>query len=119
VIDTTRRWRLVLGLVCIAAAAIVGVVGYLKLSVEPSLNHQLPYLASSGMALILLSVLGAALVVADQLQTDDARMQELATSIERLAEALAPGIERPARRDTPNDAADTEQPPAHPGSPVV
>ncbi|HEY7137720.1 MAG TPA: hypothetical protein VIB48_21885 [Acidimicrobiia bacterium] len=113
--DTTRRWRLVLGLACIAAAAIVGVVGYLRLSVEPSLNHQLPYLASSGMALILLSVLGAALVVADQLQTDDARMQELATSIERLAEALAPGIERPARRDAPGDAPRADAPATPPG----
>jgi hypothetical protein len=115
VTDTTRRWRLVLGIACIVAAAIVGVVGYFRLSVEPSLNHQLPYLASSGMALILLSVVGAALVVADQLQTDDARMQELATSIERLAEALAPGIERPARRDVPGDAQHNDEPVARPG----
>jgi len=99
VTDTTRRWRLVVGLACLVAAAIVGLVGYLKLSLEPSLNHQLPYLASAGMALVVLSVLGAALVVADQLHTDDRRMQELAEAIERLADALAPGIERPARRD--------------------
>jgi len=110
VTDTTRRWRLVLGIACLAAAAIVGVVGYFRLSVEPSLNHQLPYLASSGMALIFLSVVGAALVVADQLQTDDVRMQELATSIELLAEALAPGIERPARRDAPVDSLRTDPP---------
>lgn len=99
--DTTRRWRLVLGLACLVAAAVVGLVGYLKLSLEPSLNHQLPYLASAGMALVVLSVLGASLVVVDQLHTDDARMEELATAIERLADALAPGIERPARREPP------------------
>lgn len=97
--DTTGRWRLVVGVAALAAAAIVGLVGYLKLSLEPSLNHQLPYLASAGMALVFLSAVGVSLVVTDQLRTDDARTQELAAAIERLADALAPGIERPARRE--------------------
>lgn len=100
--NTTRRWRLVVGLGCIAAAAVVGLVGYLKLSLEPSLNHQLPYLASAGMALILLSVFGASLVIADHLHRDDARMEELATAIQQLAAALSAGIERPARREPPS-----------------
>jgi len=99
--DTTGRWRLIVGVSALVAAAIVGLVGYLKLSLEPSLNHQLPYLASSGMALILLSAVGVSLVVTDQLRTDDARTQELAAAIERLAEALASSIERPARREPP------------------
>jgi hypothetical protein len=97
--DTTGRWRLVVGVAALAAAAVVGLVGYLKLSLEPSLNHQLPYLASAGMALVFLSAVGVSLVVTDQLRTDDARTQELAAAIERLADALAPGIERPARRE--------------------
>lgn len=99
--QTTRRWRLVVGLACIAAAAVVGLVGYLKLSLEPSLNHQLPYLASAGMAVVVLSVLGASLVIADQLHTDGAQVEELATAIQRLADALGPGVERPARREPP------------------
>lgn len=99
--DTTGRWRLVVGVAALAAAAVVGLVGYLKLSLEPSLNHQLPYLASAGMALVFLSAVGVSLVVTDQLRTDDARTQELAAAIERLADALAPGIERPARRESP------------------
>ena len=98
-LDTTGRWRLVVGVSALVAAAVVGLVGYLKLSLEPSLNHQIPYLASAGMALILLSAIGVSLVVTDQLRTDDARTQELAAAIERLADALAPGIERPARRE--------------------
>jgi len=97
--DTTGRWRLVLGAACLAAAAVVGIVGYLKLSLEPSLNHQLPYLASAGMALVLLSVIGASLVITDQLRTDDLHTQELTAAIERLADALAPDVERPARRE--------------------
>ena len=46
-----RRWRLILGVLCITAAAIVGVIGYLKLSLEPAVDRQIPYLASAGMAL--------------------------------------------------------------------
>jgi hypothetical protein len=101
VTDTTGRWRLVVGVACLAAAAVVGIVGYLKLSLEPSLNHQLPYLASAGMALVLLSAVGVSLVVTDQLRTDDLHTQELTAAIERLADALAPDIERPARREPP------------------
>ena len=99
--DTTSRWRLFVGVAALTAAAVVGIVGYLKLSLEPSLNHQLPYLASAGMTLILLSAIGACLVVTDQLHNDNARTQELALAIQRLADALAPDIERPARRDAP------------------
>ncbi|HYL52282.1 MAG TPA: hypothetical protein VEZ15_09955 [Acidimicrobiia bacterium] len=97
--ESTGRWRLVLGAACLAAAAVVGLVGYLKLSLEPSLNHQLPYLASAGMALVLLSAIGVSLVVTDQLRTDDLHTQELTAAIQRLADALAPDVERPARRD--------------------
>jgi hypothetical protein len=95
--QSPRHWRLVVGLASIVAAAIIGIVGYMKLSLEPSLNHQLPYLASAGMALILLSVFGASLVIADQLHTDDTRMEELAVAIQRLADSLAADVERPAR----------------------
>lgn len=102
--DPTRRWRFVLGVACLLAAAIVGIVGYLKLSEEPSLNHQIPYLASAGFALVFLSVVGAALLVMDQLRNDDTRVEELSTAVERLAGALGSGIERPARRDAGAEA---------------
>jgi hypothetical protein len=100
VTEKSRHWRLVLGVASLVAAAIVGIVGYMKLSLEPSLNHQLPYLASAGMALVFLSAVGVSLVVSDQLQTDDVRMRELAAAIERLAEVLGPDIERAPRRET-------------------
>ena len=97
--ETTSRWRLIVGVLSLAAAAVVGLVGYLKLSLEPQLNHQLPYLASAGMAVIVLSAVGVALIVVDQLRTEEAAMQELSTAIERLADSLAAGVERPARTD--------------------
>jgi hypothetical protein len=97
--DPTRRWRFVLGWACLLAAAVVGIVGYLKLSDEPSLNHQLPYLASTLFALIVITGAGVALLIMDQLRNDDMRVEELSAAVERLSAALGPGIERPARRD--------------------
>jgi len=99
VTETPSHWRLALGIASLVVAAIVGIVGYMKLSLEPSLNHQLPYLASAGMALVFFSAVGASLIVSDQLQTDDARMRELAAAIDRLAEVLGPDIERAPRRE--------------------
>ena len=97
--ETPSHWRLALGIASLVVAAIVGIVGYMKLSLEPSLTHQLPYLASAGMALVFFSAVGVSLIVSDQLQTDDARMRELADAIERLAEVLGPDIERAPRRE--------------------
>jgi hypothetical protein len=93
-----RNWRFWLGVACLAAAAIVGIVGYLQLSDEPRVNHQIPYLASAGMALVVLSVLGGALIVAEQMRADEQQLAELEAAIEALAAAVAPAIEAPARR---------------------
>jgi hypothetical protein len=103
VTEKPSHWRLALGVASLVAAAIVGIVGYMKLSLEPSLNHQLPYLASAGMALVFFSAVGVSLIVSDQLQTDDARMRELAAAIERLAEVLGPDIERAPRREAASE----------------
>ena len=102
---TQRRWRLILGVVCIAAAAAVGVIGYLKLSLEPAVNRQIPYLASAGMALVVLSAVGGSLLVAEQLRGDDERLDELEAAVRHLADALAPMVEAPARRTPPEASA--------------
>ena len=93
-----RRTRLLAGAGCIALAAVVAIVGYLKLSVERDVNRQIPYLASAGMAMVLLAAVGVALLVAEQLRTDDRRIEELEGAVRELAAALAPAIEAPARR---------------------
>ncbi len=93
-----RRNRLVAGLGCFAAAGLVAIVGYLKISIEPDLNRQVPYLASAGMLLVILVVLGGALIVGEQLRSDAQRIEELETAVATLATQVAPGVERPARR---------------------
>jgi hypothetical protein len=98
--DSQRRWRLFAALGCIALAAVVGLVGYLKLSLEPAVNRQIPYLASAGMALVLLAAIGGSLLVAEQIRADDDRIGQLEDSVRRLAEALGPQIEAPARKKT-------------------
>jgi hypothetical protein len=93
-----RRNRLLAGLGCFAAAGIVAIVGYLKISIEPELNRQIPYLASAGMLLVILVVLGGSLLVGEQLRTDAERIDELEAAITRLTAEVEPLIERPARR---------------------
>ena len=92
-----RRWRLIAGLGCLGLAAVVGLVGWLRLSLQPAVNRQIPYLASAGMALVLLSAIGGSLIVAEQLRSDDQRLDELEAAVRHLADTLAPAIEAPAR----------------------
>ena len=92
-----QRTRLMLGLGVLALAAVVGIVGWYKLAGEPLLNRQIPYLASAGVAVVILAALGGALLVADQLRGDDHRMDDLEAAVRTLADSLAPIIESPAR----------------------
>ena len=94
----TTRTRLWIGLGVLGAAAVVGGVGWYRISGEPLLNRQIPFLASAGILVVLLSVLGGALIVAEQLRGDQHRINELEDAVRALTEALSPIIERPARR---------------------
>ena len=93
----TTRTRLWNGLAVIAAAAVVGGIGWYRVSGEMLLNRQIPFLASAGIAVVVLAVLGGSLIVADQLRADQNRIGDLEDSVRTLAEALAPVVESPAR----------------------
>jgi hypothetical protein len=94
----STRTRLWAGRATIAAAAVVGGVGWYRISGEPLLNRQIPFLASAGIAVVVLAVLGGALVVAEQLRADQNRIGQLEDAVRALTEALAPVVENPARR---------------------
>lgn len=96
--DARRRWRLLAGVGAFVLAAVVGLVGWLKLSLEPHVNRQIPYLASAGMALVVLAAIGGSLLVAEQLRADDQRIADLEDAVERLASTLEPLIESSPRR---------------------
>lgn len=104
--SSTRRWRLITGGGLLLLAAIVGGVGWFKLSGEPLLNRQVPYLASTGIAVMLLAIAGGALLVAEQMRTDDRRLDEIEDAVRTLAEAMSGTIEKPARlRDRAAESA--------------
>jgi hypothetical protein len=96
----TARTRLWAGMTLILAAAVVGVIGWYRISGEPLLNRQIPFLASAGIAVVVLAVFGGALVVAEQLRADQDRIDQLEDAVRQLTEALAPVVESPARRDS-------------------
>lgn len=97
-LDPRRRWRLLTGIGSLALAAVVGLVGWLKLSLEPAVNRQIPYLASAGMALVVLAAIGGSLLVADQLRSDADRIDDLEEVVRRLMTTLEPLVEAPPRR---------------------
>ncbi|MGZ6792350.1 MAG: hypothetical protein ACXVFV_05310, partial [Mycobacteriales bacterium] len=78
---TTHRTRLWTGLGVLALAAVVGGVGWYRLSGEPLLNRQIPFLASAGVLVVLLSVLGGSLIIAEQLRGDQHRIGELEDAV--------------------------------------
>jgi hypothetical protein len=92
-----HRTRLWTGLGVLGLAAVVGGVGWYRISGEPLLNRQIPFLASAGIAVVVLAVLGAALIVAEQLRTDQNRIGDLEEAVRSLTEALSPMVEAPAR----------------------
>ncbi|MGB8652125.1 MAG: hypothetical protein WCD35_15855, partial [Mycobacteriales bacterium] len=94
----TTRTRLWTGLGVLALAAVVGGVGWYRLSGEPLLNRQIPFLASAGIVVVLLSVLGGSLIIAEQLRGDQHRIKDLEDAVRALTEALSPVVEQPARR---------------------
>jgi hypothetical protein len=96
-VEATKRWRLLGGLGLLAAAAVVGIVGYLKISLETQVAVQIVYLASAGFAVLVLAVTGGALLVAEQLRADDRRLREVEDALVNLAGQVQPLVSEPPR----------------------
>ena len=103
--SSTRRWRLITGAGLLGLSAIVGVIGWLKISDEPLLNRQVPYFASTGLAVVILAIAGGAMLVAEQMRTDDRRLDEIEDAVRTLADAMAPKVEKAPRLREPETAA--------------
>ncbi|MCU1600437.1 MAG: hypothetical protein JWO22_1146 [Frankiales bacterium] len=91
------RPRLWVGLGVLGLAAVVAGIGWYRISGEPLLNRQIPFLASAGLIVVLLSVLGGSLIISEQLRGDQGRVEELENAVRDLTEALASSIELPPR----------------------
>lgn len=104
-VEATKRWRLYGGLGLLAAAGIVGVVGWAKISLETLVAAQMVYLASTGFAVLVLAVAGGSLVIAEQLRADEGRMREVEDALVNLAGQIQPLVSEPARIITKKKAA--------------
>jgi len=94
----TSRTRTWVGLGVLGLAAVAGGIGWYRISGEPLLNRQVPFLASAGLVVVLLSVLGGSLIISEQLRGDQTRIRDLEDAVRDLTEALAPMVELPPRR---------------------
>lgn len=91
-VDMTRRWRVMAGVALLAAAALVGILGYLKISIETLVPVQMVYMASAGFGVIVLAAAGGALLIAEQLRTDERRLTEIESALVMIAEHLRPDV---------------------------
>lgn len=96
-VETTRRWRSTAGVALLAAAALVGIIGYVKISVETLVPVQVVYLASAGFGVIILAAAGGALLISEQLRSDEKRLTEIESALATIAGHLAPGVAAPPR----------------------
>lgn len=93
----TSKWRMNMGMLFLALAGVVGIIGYLKISLEVAVAAQIVYLASAGFAVIVLAVTGGALIVSEQLRADESRIHELEAALATLGDRLAPSVSEPPR----------------------
>ncbi len=89
----TSTWRMNVGVLLLAAAAVVGVLGYLKISLETLVAAQIVYLASAGFGVVVLAVAGGALIVSDSLRADEHRIGELESSVAMLGRTVAGDVQ--------------------------
>ncbi len=96
-VETTRRWRVMSGVALLAAATLVGIIGYLKISLETLVPIQIVYLASAGFGVIVLAAAGGALLISEQLRTDEKRLTEIESALATIADHLRPAVSEPPR----------------------
>lgn len=116
--ERTRRTRTILGVALLSIAGLIGVIGYLRISVETLVPVQIVYLASAGFGVVVFAIAGGSLLVAETLRSDEHRVRELESAVATLAGHLAGQVTDPprlvdrGRADT--SAVDTEDPDATP-----
>lgn len=96
-VEATKRWRLLGGLGLLGAAAVVSVIGWLKISLEHLVAVQMVYLASAGFAVLVLAVAGGSLIIAEQLRADEKRVREVEDALVNLAAQIQPLVSEPPR----------------------
>lgn len=90
-LDQARRsWRSVAGWALVGVGFLVLVLGWVGVSGEPDVARQLPFLVSGGLGGILLVAVGAALLVADELRSERARLGRIEALLLELRDGHKP-----------------------------
>ncbi|MDX1510627.1 MAG: hypothetical protein R3249_04730 [Nitriliruptorales bacterium] len=100
----TKRWRILTGVALLSLAAVAGLIGWLKISLETQVAVQVVYMASAGFFVVVLAVAGGSLLVAEQLRADEKRISEIEQALLMLASNVRDGVEDPARLHDDGDA---------------
>lgn len=87
--DLRRRWRVVLGWVCIGLGGLFILLGWLGVSGDPNVARQLPYLVSGGLGGLAFVVVGAGLLIAEDLRSDRHRLGRIEAALLDLRDLVA------------------------------
>lgn len=80
-LNVKRWWRVLLGWACIALGGLFLLLGWFGVSGEPSVARQLSYLASGGLGGLGFAVVGAALLVSEDLRSDRRRLGRIESAL--------------------------------------
>jgi hypothetical protein len=95
--DRTRKLRNALGIVLLGVSGVIGIIGYLRISVETLVPVQVVYLASAGFGVVVFGIAGGSLLIAETLRSDESRVRELEAAITTLAQHVAGSVQDPPR----------------------
>lgn len=83
-----ERWREVAGWSAITIGGVAGFLAWVGVSGKDIAPLQLPYLASGGLAAVLLTILGVGLLVSADLHTDRQRLSRLEGEVVELQDLV-------------------------------
>lgn len=85
-----------LGYLLVAVGFIALIYGWWKISKEPIVSFQIPYLVSGGIGGVLLVGIGSVLILTHHMRLDNRRLEVVEEMVAELRDALLVEVERPS-----------------------
>jgi len=79
--DPRRQWRVVVGWACVALGLLFILLGWFGVSGDPNVARQLPYLASGGLGGLAFVIVGAGLLISEDLRSDRRRLGRIESAL--------------------------------------
>lgn len=87
-VQVKRLWRVVLGWVFVGLGGLFVFLGWFGVSGEPSVARQMSYLASGGLGGLAFAVVGAALLISEDLRAERRRLGRIEAALLDVQEML-------------------------------